>query len=131
MAKLTTMMRDAFEEHNLECYVVTYDLVRGETGAERAARIRNTWARTPFAIALVFDASVYEISLVGTRDLENFVSRRQLEGVFQRAGSAAVTYVKESKANGGRPEEQLLILKAMERLLTDPVLAHRPTNPEL
>ncbi len=130
MAELTGMLRNALEDHYLECYVVTYDLIRGETGAERAARIRNTWARNPFAIALVFDASVYEISLVGTRDLENFVSRRQLEGVFQRAGAAAVTYVKGSKAKGERPQEQQLILHAMKRLLTDPVLAHRPTIPE-
>ncbi len=50
---LAGQLRDAWEKHQLEVYVATYRLVKGETVAERAARLRNAWARNLYAIVLV------------------------------------------------------------------------------
>ena len=45
---LAVELRHALENHLLEVYVVTYQLVKGENMAERGARLRNRWARNPF-----------------------------------------------------------------------------------
>ncbi len=129
-AELAEILRRGLEDHALELYVATYRLVKGETIAERATGLRNAWAQSPFAVVLVYDESVDQISLVGTRDLVDFVSATQLGAVFQRAAAVANRHLAEEKAAGQRRDPAAMITRTVAALLSDHVLTERMSLPE-
>ncbi len=127
---LAAELRQALESHFLEVYVATYQLVKGENMAERAARLRNTWARNPFALVLVYDETLGQMSFVGSRDLELFVDKQQLSGAFQRAAETARKYLAEQAAAKEKPVPSAMIRRTVNALVRDPVLIERMTLPE-
>ena len=129
-ASLALELRHALEKHFLEVYVATYQLVKGENMAERAARLRNGWARNPFALVLVYDETLGQMSFVGSRDLERFVDKQQLAGAFQRAAETARKYLAEQSEADEKPEPSAMIRRSVNALVRDPVLIERMTLPE-
>lgn len=129
-ASLAAELRRALEQHYLEVYVATYQLVKGENMAERAARLRNGWARNPFALVLVFDETLGQMSFVGSRDLEKFVAKQQLAGAFQRAAETARKYLAEQAEAKQKPVPSAMIRRSVNALVRDPVLIERMTLPE-
>lgn len=127
---LVAELRTALETHRLEVYVATYRLVKGESIGERAARLRNAWARNPFAMVLVYDETVEQMSLVGTRDLERFVDSQQLSGVFQRAAAVARDYIKSRRDVQEKPDPGVMLQQAVAAVLHDPILTDRMTLPK-
>jgi uncharacterized membrane protein YgcG len=127
---LAVELRHALENHLLEVYVVTYQLVKGENMAERGARLRNRWARNPFALVLVYDETLGQISFVGSRDFENFVDKQQLAGAFQRAAETARKYLAEQAEAEAKPVPSVMIRRSVNALVRDPVLIERMTLPE-
>ena len=129
-AALAERLRVALETNYLEVYIATYRIVKGETIAERAARLRNAWTRNPFGMVVIFDDSVSKMSFVGSKDLELFVSSQQLRAAFQRAGIRARRYLDKQRLAGNKPASDVLLLEAIDGLLNDPVLTERMTQPE-
>ena len=127
---MATRIRAALERHQLEVYVATYQLVKGESMAQRAARLRNSWSRNPFAIVIVYDETLGQMSFVGSRDLELFVDQGQLSGAFQRAATTARHYLKARNEAREKPDPAVMISRTVDSLLTDPVLIERMTLPE-
>lgn len=128
-ATLAAELRNALDSQQLEIYVATYRLVKGENMAERAARLRNVWARNPFAIVLVYDETLGQMSFVGSRDLERFVDKQQLAGAFQRAAVSAKKYLGEQRAAGEKAVPATMIHRTVRALVRDPVLIDRMTLP--
>ncbi|MFT4639722.1 MAG: hypothetical protein ACI8T1_003047 [Verrucomicrobiales bacterium] len=124
---LATKLRTSFNEHHLEVYIAAYQLVKGENIAERATRLRYAWARDPFAIVLVYDETIGQMSFVGTRDLEKFVSAQQLSEAFQRATAVAKQYLAEKNKADSKPVPGEMILRTTSALLADPILTERMT----
>lgn len=127
---LSSDLQHALGEHELEVYVATFRLVKGESIAQRAARLRNAWAQSPYAVVLVYDESVDQISLVGSRDLAEFVSHSQLGAVFQRAAASANHYLTQEAQARRKPDPAVMISRAVHSLLGDPVLTDRMTLSE-
>lgn len=128
-AALAVELSEALDTQQLEIYVATYQLVKGENMAERAARLRNTWARNPFAIVLVYDETLGQMSFVGSRDLEKFVDRQQLAGAFQRAAVSAKRYLEEQRVAEEKAVPATMIHQTVRALVRDPVLIDRMTLP--
>ena len=126
---LAAELQAALENHHLEAYVATFQLVKGESMAERAARLRNVWARNPFAMVIVYDETLGQMSFVGSRDLEQFVDQQQLSGAFQRAASVARLYLSEMREKDEKPRPAAMIARTTKALLHDAVLNERMTLP--
>lgn len=122
---LSEQMRAALQDHHLELYVATYGLIRGETLTQRAVRLRDAWAQNPFAIVLVYDQSMGQMSFVGTRDLEKFVSAPELNGAFQRAAAVARNHMIKEKDAERRSRAEAVIASAVRYLIEDPILTQR------
>lgn len=129
-ARLSQRLQTALRDHYLEVYVATYRIVKGETIAERAARLRNAWSRNPFAIVMVYDDSVGQMSLVGSRDLERFVSAQQLAGAFQRAAEVAKNFLQAEHQANRKARPEATIERALLAILDDPILTERMSLPE-
>jgi hypothetical protein len=123
-------LRHALEAYRLEVYVATFRLMKGETLTECAIRLRNAWSQNPHAIVIVYDDSVGQMSMVGSRDLEQFVSAQVLSEAFQRAAQSAQRYLVAEQADRRRPRPQDTLPLAVRALLQDPILKGRMTLPE-
>lgn len=90
LEELVRYLRNLKEEGGIEIFVALYGFLSGETVEERAHRLREAWAHHDRkGVVVVYERGGGGLSFVATDDMDDLLTRHDVDVIMRRAGVAA------------------------------------------